>query len=407
MTAPGPTRADAEALDAANPLAGFRDRFAGLDDERPYLMGNSLGPLPRATEEALARFVRDGWGGHKVGGWNDDGWLDLPVRVGDRLGALVGAAPGQVAVGDSTTIQLHKLVALALAARPDATAVALAADEFPTDRYAVRAQADARGLAVRVVGTDGPDGPITAGAVAEACADGGVAVLVASLVRFRSGALVDAAAVTEAAHAHGALVLWDLSHAVGALPVDLDGIGADLAVGCTYKYVNGGPGAPAFAYRAARHAGLLQPLHGWFGQADQFALSDAYVPAGDARQLVVGTPPVAGLLAVEQGVALLEEAGIDRVRAVSQQQVAFAAEVADGLAGHGVSVITPRAPGARGSHLALRHPDAGALVAGLAAQGVVVDHRAPDVIRLAAAPLHTRFVDLWLALDALGGLLEG
>jgi kynureninase len=399
-----PTRAEAEARDRANPLASFRERFAGLDDDRPYLMGNSLGPLPRATEEALARFVRHGWGGRKVEGWAE--WLDLPVRVGDRLGALVGAGPGQVAVGDSTTVQIHKLVATALDARPDATAVALAVDEFPTDRYAVRAQAAARGLDVRVVGSDGPDGPITAATVAEACADGQVAVLVASLVRFRSGALADAGAVTAAAHAGGALVLWDLSHAVGALPVDLDGTGADLAVGCTYKYLNGGPGAPAFAYRARRHADLLQPLHGWFGQADQFALTEGYVPAGDARQLVVGTPPVAGLLAVEQGVALAEEAGLDRIRAVSQDQVAFAIEGADALADRGVAVITPRDADARGSHLALRHPQAAALVAALLERGVVVDHRSPDVIRLAAAPLHTRYVDLWRAVDALGDLLD-
>lgn len=399
-----PTRADAEALDRANPLAGFRDRFVGLDDERPYLMGNSLGPLPRATEDALARFVHDQWGGRRVEGWHD-GWLDLPVRLGDRIGALVGAAPGQVAVGDSTTVQIHKLVALALDARPDATAVALADDEFPTDRYAVRAQAAARRREVRVVPTDGPDGPITAAAVDEACADGRVAVLVASLVRFRSGALVDAAAVTEAAHRHGALVLWDLSHAVGAVPVELDGIGADLAVGCTYKYLNGGPGAPAFAYRAARHADRHQPLHGWFGQADQFALSDAYVPAADARQLVVGTPPIAALVAVEQGVALFEEAGIERVREVSQAQVALAIAAADGLADRGVEVITPRDADRRGSHLALRHPRAGALVDDLLAAGVVVDHRAPDVIRLASAPLHTRFVDLWRAIDALDALL--
>lgn len=404
MTEGVPDRGEAERLDAANPLAGFRSRFVGLDDERPYLLGNSLGPLPRATEDALARFTREGWGGRKVEGWHD--WLDLPVRVGDRLGRLVGAGPGQVAVGDSTSVQLHKLVAAALDARPEATAVAIADDEFPTDRYIVAALAAGRGLDVRIVATDGPDGPLTAASVAAACADGAVAVLVASLVRFRSGALADAAAVTTAAQDHGALVLWDLSHAVGAVPVALDEVGADLAVGCTYKYLNGGPGAPAFAYRAARHADtLLQPVHGWFGQADQFALTAAYAPAADARQLVVGTPPVAGLVAVEQGVALAEEAGIAALRRVSQQQVAHGIALADGLADRGVSVITPRDPDARGAHLALRHPRASELVATLLEEGVVVDARAPDVIRLAAAPLHTRFVDVWRALDALGRIL--
>ncbi len=395
-------RAEAEALDRADPLRGFRARFAGLAG--PYLMGNSLGPLPVATEARLAAFVRDGWGGRKVEGWEE--WLDLPTTVGDRLGALIGAGPGQVALGDSTSVQLHKLVGLAVAARPDATAVALADDEFPTDRYVVDAIAAAHGLDVRIVPTDG-DGPITSDGADAACADGGVAVLVASLVRFRTAALADLAGVTAAAHAHGALVLWDLSHAAGAVPVDLDGADADLAVGCTYKYLNAGPGAPAFAYRARRHAALHQPIHGWFGQADQFALSAAYAPAADARQLVVGTPPVAGLLAVDEGVALTAEAGVEALHAVAQDQIDLAVRAADALAEVGVEVVSPRDRSSRGAHLALRHPDAAELVAALSARGIVVDHRAPDAIRLAAAPLHTRFVDLWDALAAIGDELCG
>lgn len=399
-----PTRADAEARDAGNPLAGFRARFVGLDDDRPYLMGNSLGPLPRATEEALAAFVRDEWGGAKVEGWHD--WLDLPTVVGDRVGALVGAAPGQVAVGDSTSVQLHKLVELALAARPDAVAVAVADDEFPTDRYLVAGAAERWGREVRVVATDGPDGPITPASVDAACADDGVAVVVASLVRFRTAARADLAAVTEAAHRHGALVLWDLSHAVGAVPVALDAGGADLAVGCTYKYLNAGPGAPAFAYRAARHAHLHQPVHGWFGQADQFALTDAYVPAADARQLVVGTPPVAGLVAVDHGAALTAEAGVEALAEVAGRQVDMAAAMVDARPAAALEVASPRAGAARGSHLALRHPNARALVDALSAQGVVVDFRAPDTIRLACAPLHTRFVDVWHAVDTLLRLVD-
>ena len=404
MPAP-PTRADAEARDRANPLAPFRARFSGLGDTA-YLLGNSLGPMPDATAARVATFMAEGWGAKGVLGWAD--WIDLPITVGDRLGALLGAAPGQVALGDSTTVQLYKLVAAALDGRPDATAVAVAADEFPTDRYVVASLAAGRRMAVRTVATDGPDGPVTPATIEEACADGAVAVVVASLVRFRTGAWADLAACTAAAHRHGALVLWDLSHAAGSVPVDLDGAGVDLAAGCSYKYLNGGPGAPAFAYRATRHARLHQPIHGWFGDVDQFAMADAYRPQADARQLVVGTPPVAGLLAVDEGIALLEEAGEARRREVSLALTGFALDhAAAALAGTGVAVPTPVEPERRGSHVALRHPDAQALVAALVAEDIVVDFRAPDVVRLAAAPLHTRFVDLWDAIDGVRRLLAG
>lgn len=393
------TRADAEALDRANPLASLRSRFVGLGASA-YLMGNSLGPLPAATEARLARFMREEWGAERVDGWSR--WLELPTRVGDRLGALLGAEAGQVVLGDSTSVQLYKLLVAALDARPDAGAVALADDEFPTDRYVVAGVAAARGLAVRTVATDGPDGPVTPAAVEATCADGAVAVVVASLVRFRTGARADLAAVTAAAHRHGALALWDLSHAAGSVPVALDAAEADLAVGCTYKYLNAGPGAPAFAYRAQRHAAVHQPIHGWFGQADQFAMGDDYAPHDDARQLVVGTPPVAGLLAVDEGLALHEEAGADRTDAVGRSLMALVTTAAQAaLVPLGVAVATPLDAENRGQHLALRHPDAAGLVAGLAADGIVADHRAPDVIRLAAAPLHTRFVDLWDAVESL------
>ena len=394
-----PARADAEALDRANPLAGARDRFVGLDGVT-YLMGNSLGPLPRSTEERLARFTREGWGGRRVEGWDE--WLALPTRVGDRLGRLLGAGPGQVVVGESTSVQLYKLVVAALGPRPTCGAVAVADDEFPTDRYVVEGVAAAQGLQARTVATDGPDGPITPATVAAACRDGAVGLVVASAVRYRTGAHADIAAVTAAAHDHGALVLWDLSHAVGAVPVALDRTRVDLAVGCTYKYLHAGPGAPAFAYRARRHAGRHQPIHGWCGQADQFEMDAPYTPHDDARQLLVGTPPVAGLLAVDEGIALLEDVGPRRAFEVGRTQMRFAWTAAEAaLTPLGVELATPPDPDRRGQHLALRHPDAGALVARLAEDGVIVDHRTPDVIRLAASPLHTRFVDLWTAIDAL------
>ena len=328
--------------------------------------------------------------------------------MGDRIGRLVGAAAGQVVVGDSTSVQLYKLLVAAIDAHPSATTVAVAADEFPTDRYVVDGVARARGLEVRTVPTDGVDGPITAATVAAACPPGDVAVLVASAVRFRTAALADVTAVTAAAHAAGALVLWDLSHAVGSVPIELDRAGADLAVGCTYKYLNAGPGAPAFAYRAHRHRALLQPIHGWFGHADQFSMGATYEPFDDARQLLVGSAPVAGLLAVDEGAALHEEVGLAEQRDVSIALTGYAMDLADALlAPHGVEVATPRDPSDRGSHVALRHRRAADLVARLATEGIVVDHRAPDVIRVAAAPLHTRFVDLFDAVDGLRRALEG
>lgn len=400
--APLPERVEAERLDAADPLAGFRDRFVGLDD-RPYLMGNSLGPLPRATEAALAAFVRDEWGGERVRGWTH--WVDLPTRVGDRLGALIGAAPGQVALGDSTSVQLYKLLGVALAARPDATTIVVADDEFATDRYVAAAVAEQTGRELRVVALDGPDA-VAADAVDAACADGRAAVVLASLVRFRSAGLADLAAVTAAAHRHGALVLWDLSHAVGSVPIALDAADVDLAVGCTYKYLNAGPGAPAFAYRAARLAAVHQPIHGWFGHHDQFAMTSSYTPYADARQLLVGSPPLAGFVAVDTGLGLHEEAGVERARAVSIGLSSFALDLFDRhLVPLGFTVGSPRDPARRGAHVALEHPDAAALVAALLDRDVVVDHRPPTTIRVAAAPLHTRHVDLCTLVEELVDLL--
>jgi kynureninase len=396
-------RATAEELDHNDPLSGFRERFA-LDDDpgRIYLNGNSLGPLPRATEERLATAVRDEWGRRLVQGWDD--WIDLPARVGDLLGEVaLGAAPGQIVLGDSTTVQLYKLASAALDADGDHRAILVDGDEFPTDRYVLESLASTRGLQVRRLHSDPVAGP-DAAAVADAVRGGDVALVCLSLVSYRSGALADMEAVTRAAHGGGATILWDLSHAVGAVEIRLDAAGADLAVGCTYKHLNAGPGSPAFAYvRRDLHGTLRQPIWGWFGQRNQFAMGPAYDPLPDVRRYLAGTPPVLGLVAVESGLALLADAGIARVRARSTALTRLAVDLHDAwLAPLGFSLATPRDPGRRGGHVSLRHPRAETLCRRLAREhGVVTDFRAPDSVRVGPTLLATRFVEVWDALDRL------
>ena len=300
-------RAGAERLDATDDLAWLRDRFV-VDEAGPlYLDGNSLGRLPRATIEAVDRLLRDEWGGGLVRSWL--GWIEHVERVGDQLGrTLLGAAPGQVAVGDSTSVNLYKLAAAALDARPGRRVVLTTADNFPTDRYVLEGLAAARGLELRLLGP---------GEVAAAL-DSEVALVSLSHVSYLSAAVADVAGITAAAHAAGALVLWDLCHSVGALPVELDRWGVDLAVGCTYKYVNAGPGAPAFLYvRRDLQERLRQPIWGWFGQREQFRMGPAYDPAPGIGRFAVGTPPMLSLVPVGTGVAVLAEAGIERLRARS------------------------------------------------------------------------------------------
>ena len=388
---PAPSRADALALDAADGLAPFRDRFVVREDGPIYLDGNSLGRLPRATITRIERTVVEEWGRELIGSW-ESSWIDLPRRVGDRLAAAVlGARPGEVLVADSTSVNLYKLAAAALAAAPPGRHVIVTdRANFPTDRYVLEGLAE-----VRYVDAD-PD----AEAVAAALAPGDVALVSLSLVAFGSGALLDLAGITAAAHAGGALVCWDLSHAAGAVPVDLAAGGADLAVGCTYKYLNGGPGAPAFLFvRRDLQEHLAQPIHGWFGAADQFVMGPAYQPAPGIDRFAVGTPPVLGLVAVEEGVALLAEAGIDRLRRKSLALTDLLIDLADDA---GIEVATPRPHERRGSHVALRHPEAWRTCRALVEElGVVPDFREPDLVRFGATPLYTRFVDVWDAMDRL------
>ncbi|WP_299956426.1 kynureninase [uncultured Modestobacter sp.] len=403
------SRDAALAADVTDPLAGFRARFTGTDDDGPdrllYLDGNSLGRLPRETPAAVARVVEQEWGTGLVGSWRD--WVEQSRRIGDELAAgVLGARPGEVLISDTTSVDLYKLLVAAVDARPGRDVLICCADDFPTDRYIVAGVADSRGLTVREV-----EAHIDTGldlAVLARALDERVAVVVLSQVAYRSGALVDVAEVTRLAREAGALVVWDLSHGAGAVPADLTAAGADLAVGCTYKHLNGGPGAPAFLYvRRELQEQLRQPIWGWFGQHDQFAMGPAYEPAEGVDRFAVGTPPVLAMAAVEVGVRLTAEARIERIAAKAQALTGLVIELADAwLAEHGVTVASPRDAARRGAHVSLAHPAAWQLTQALIERGVVPDFRTPDRLRLGPAPLYTRFVDVWDAMDRLRTVLS-
>jgi len=393
-------RSYAGELDAADPLAGFRDRFARDEESLIYLDGNSLGPLPRATEARIAEVVGREWGAGLVRSWHD--WIGLPGQVGDLLGEhLIGAGPGQVAVCDSTTVNLYKLAVAALDARPGRSVIVTDDDNFPTDRYVLQGIAAQRGCELRMIGTDLDQG-LAAGALREAL-DERTALVSLSHVAYRSGALADMTQITKIVHEAGALALWDLCHSAGAVPVELDASGADLAVGCTYKYLNAGPGAPAFLYvRRELQPGLRQPVWGWFGQRRQFDMGPAYDPAPGIGQFLTGTPQIIGTVAVQEGVRLLAEAGIARLRAKGLALTGYLIGLADAwLAPLGAAVASPRPDERRGSHVTLAHPEAWRISQALIAEGVIGDYRTPDRLRLGPAPAYTRFADVWDALDIM------
>jgi kynureninase len=400
------SRAFAGKLDAEDPLAEFRSSFGLPDPELIYLDGNSLGRMPVTTPGRLNDVLRREWGDRLIRSWNET-WFDLPSRVGDLIGTeFLGAAPGQVVVADSTTVNFYKLVAAAVNARSDRRNIINDRGNFPTDRYVVEGIAAARGLTATMVEFDEIDGP-TPSAVA-ACLDSDVALVTLSLVDYRSGALADMAAINEVAHAAGALVLWDLSHAAGAVPIDLDGTGTDLAVGCTYKYLNGGPGAPAFLYvRSGLVGELLPPVWGWYGQRDQFAMGHGFRPVPGVGRFLSGTPHVLGAVAAEEGARLLATAGIGPLREKSMRLTSLAVELADAwLAGLGFTVASPRDATRRGSHVSLSHPDAYRICRALIElAGVVPDFRQPDRVRLGLAPAYTRYTDVWDAMDRLRSIV--
>jgi kynureninase len=365
------------ALDAADPLSRFVERVRRPDRELIYMDGNSLGAPSSAVLEAIGARA-DEWRRRLVGGWAD--WIDLPAAVGDRLGEVaLGAASGQVVVSDSTTVNLYKLATAALDARPGRRAVVVDPDEFPSDRYVLDGLVERRGLERR------------------AAVDHETALLLRSHVDFRTGELRDMAGETDEAHAHGALTLWDTSHSVGVVDVQLDEAAVDLAVGCTYKYLGAGPGAPAFLYVRRDLADQLRnPIQGWFGQRDQFAMGPQYRPVAGVGRFLTGTPSVLDLAAIEAAVAVLDEAGIAAVRAKSVALTAHAAAAAESeLSSLGFELATPREADRRGGHIALRHPDAWRICRALLEHAAVVpDFREPDILRLGMPPLTTTFNDV-------------
>jgi kynureninase len=402
------TQLDPAALDAADPLVAFRDRFVFADPGIVYLDGNSLGRLPRATVERLKTVVGEEWGGELIRGW--DHWIDEPRRVGDLLATeILGAHPGEVIVSDSTTVNFYKLARAALDARRGRRIVVTDRANFPTDRYVLEGLAGAGVAEIAWLDPDPIEGP-QPDEIAAILDEhpGQVALVTLSHVNYRSAAIADMAAITSLAHAAGALVLWDLSHSAGAIEVDLEGANVDLAVGCTYKFLNGGPGAPAWLYvHDALQAELRNPIQGWFGQRDQFAMGQGYEPRPDIAAWLTGTPGILGLAAAEIGIRLSAEAGMDRIRAKGMALTEYAIALVDErLASRGVTIGSPRDKVRRGSHVAIRHPDARRLTTELIEAGVVPDFRAPDSIRLGLSPLTTSFTDIARGVAVLERLLE-
>ncbi|MEU3756760.1 aminotransferase class V-fold PLP-dependent enzyme [Streptomyces olivoreticuli] len=392
---PDALTARAASLDAADPLAAVRERFL-LPEGVVYLDGNSLGALPAAVPPALADAVHRQWGTDLIRSWNDNSWWDAPLRVGDTVGRLIGAAPGQTLAGDSTSVQLFNALSAAVRLRPGRPLLLTDPGHFPTDQYIADSVARLFGLEVRRVPPAG---------LPRFLAEEGERVAVAgySPVDYRTGELYDMAATTRAVQGAGGLMLWDLCHAAGALPVGLDEMGVDLAVGCGYKFLSGGPGAPAFLYVAERHqAAFDQPLTGWNGHVEPFGLSGDYAPAEGVGRGRIGTPPIPSMLALEAALTAFDGVDMEQVRAKSLSLTGFFLDCADTLLdGLGFTAVTPRAPERRGSQVTLRHPDAYALVRALAARGVIGDMRAPDMLRFGVNALYITHEDVLSAIRQL------
>jgi kynureninase len=399
-------RRRAAELDARDELAPFRSRFAPAPGVVAYLDGNSLGRPLRDTAERLAAFARDEWGTRLIRSWGES-WMNRPYELGDRIGEVaLGAAPGQTVVGDSTTVLLYKLLRAAVEARPDRDEIVAVAGDFPTDRFLVDGIARETGRTVRWIHPD----PVQGVSVADvrAAASERTAVVLLSHVDYRSGALLDMPAITRLVTDAGALTLWDLCHSLGVVPMQLDAWGVELAVGCSYKYLNAGPGAPAIAYvRAGLQPQLRQPVQGWMGAADVFAMADEYVPAPGIRRFVSGTPPILAMLPMAGMVELLAEAGVTRVRAKSRSLTDFTVAAYDALlADAGVRLLSPRDADRRGSHVTIGHPAFASMIDGLWERGVIPDFRHPDGLRLGLSPLSTSHEETLAGVAAIAELLR-
>lgn len=396
---PSLDRAACEAMDAADPLAPLRARFdlpAGLI----YLDGNSLGAMPAAAVARAHEVVTHEWGTDLIKSWNSAGWFDLPVRVGDKLAPLIGAAPGEVILCDSTSQNLFKLLSAAVALRPDRHVLILEGSNFPTNNYIAEGVAAATGGRVRVRLCEKDE---IAGAIDEDT----IAVAITH-VHYRTGHIHDMDAITARAHAAGALAIWDLCHSAGAMPVDLNGVGADFAVGCTYKYLNGGPGSPAFLFAARRHQGqALQPVTGWWGHAAPFAFEPAYRPQRDIRQFLIGTQPIISMALVEVGldIHLATDMGAIRAKSMALTDL-FIRLVETRCAGHDFTLVSPRDAAGRGSQVSFAHAEGYPIMRALIAAGVIGDFRAPDTVRFGFTPLYTAYADVWDAVDRLATIMD-
>ena len=378
-------RSNATALDDDDPLARWRDEFVIADPALVYLDGNSLGRTPKRTLVRLREVLEVEWASDLIRSWSH--WVDKPQRVGNLLAPLIGAGAGEVVVHDSTTVNLYQLVHAAIALRSDRRVLAISAGDFPSDRYVIDGIATETGRSVRHD--------------LERLDD--VAVIVRSVVDYRTAEVVDVAAETARADAAGTLVIWDLSHAAGVVAIDLRAAGAQLAVGCTYKFLNGGPGSPAFTYVAAElQAQITQPIWGWFSQSDQFAMGPAYEPRDDIARMLIGTPSILALTGAECGISLSAEAGIDAIAAKARALTGYGLDLCDHF---GLTSCTPREAARRGGHVSVVHPDAQSLTASLIERNVIPDFREPDIVRLGMSPLTTRFVDVFDGLWALAELV--
>jgi kynureninase len=389
------TLREAQQLDAADRLAFARDRFR-IPEGTIYLDGNSLGALPNAAPERLAEVAESQWGDDLITSWTKHGWIDWPTRIATKLAPIVGARPAELLIADSTSVCLFKMLAAAVRARPDRKAILTQEHNFPTDLYASQGLAEMLGLTVKAV----PAGEVLSAINEE------TAVVTLTHVDYRSAAIHDMRAVNDAAHSAGALTVWDLSHSAGAIALDLDRAGCDLAVGCGYKYLNGGPGAPAFIYVAERlQEELRSPLQGWLGHAEPFAFVDDYRPAEGILKFLTGTPSILALAALEAGLDTFEGIAMRDVEAKARALSRLFVEEVEARCGAELRLASPRDPAARGSHVVFAHPDGYAVMQALIARGVVGDFRAPDLMRFGFTPLYTRFADVVRAAEALAGIL--
>lgn len=394
----GMTRAWFEERDASDPLAGIRDEFL-IPDGMIYLDGNSLGAMPNGAMDRARTVIEDEWGTDLIKSWNLAGWFDYPEKLGDKLAGLIGAQSGEVIVCDSTSMNLFKVLSAAIALRPERTTIILEGSNFPTNNYIAQGVAASTGGRVKILFLEKDQ--ILAGI------DADTAAVCITHVHYKTGHIHDMAAITARAHEAGALAIWDLCHSAGAMTVDLNGCDADFAVGCTYKYLNGGPGSPAFLFAAQRHLGKCsQPLTGWWGHSAPFAFDRDYAPHIGIRQFLVGTQPIVSMALAEVGLDIHLRADMTLVRAKSMALTdLFIRLVEERCAGHGFALASPRDAAGRGSQVSFTHSDGYPIMRALIDQGVIGDFRAPDIVRFGFTPLYVRYVDVWDAVELLSDIM--